>query len=84
MPGEYRKSFLKNKNKKLIKRSKLITRQSKNIENSYIVDIISVTIEHPKTFHKLSKTIRQANKVCQVGDAGKNFTSPLYRETTKK
>ena len=58
MPDEYRKSFLKNKNKKLIKRSKLITRQSKNTENSYIVDIISVTIEHPKTFHKLSKTIR--------------------------
>ena len=58
MPDEHRKSFLKNKNKKLIKRLKLITRQSKNIENSCIIDIISVTIEHPKTFHKLSKTIR--------------------------
>ena len=32
-------------------------------ENSDIVDIKSVTIGHPKHLHKLSKTIRQAEKV---------------------
>ena len=42
----------------------------KTIKNNYIatekpniVDIKSVNIEHPKTSHKLSKTISQAEKV---------------------
>ena len=51
------------KNAKLVKRSKIITQQTKTFENRNVVDIKSVTIEHPKTFHKLSKTIRQAEKV---------------------
>ena len=31
----------------------------------------SVTIEHPKTTHKLFKTITKAEKASQVGGAGK-------------
>ena len=36
---------------------------TKNFENPNIVDKKSVITEHPKTSHKLSKTIRQAEKV---------------------
>ena len=59
-------SFLRNKNKKLVKRPKIITQQPNTIENPNIIDIKSVTIEHPKTSCKLSKTIRQAKKFSQV------------------
>ena len=67
---------MKNKNKKLLKTSKIITQQPKTIENTNIIDIKSVIIKHPKT-------IRQAKKILQVGGAGKNSTSLLYSETTK-
>lgn len=40
----------------------------------------SHTIEHPKTSHKLFKTVRQAKKVV----SGKNFLSPLYSKITKR
>ena len=55
--------------------SKIITYQPKTFENSNIADVKSVITEHPKTSHKLSKTIRQAEKV------GSN--SPLYSDTEK-
>ena len=55
---EYYNSYLKRKNTKLIKRPKIITQQRKGIENPNIADIKSVIIEHPKTSHKLSKTIK--------------------------
>ena len=42
----------------------MITQQLKAIENPNNVDIKSIIIEHPKTSHKLSKTISQAEKVC--------------------
>ena len=45
----------------------MITQQLKAIENLNIVDIKCNTIEHPKTSHKLSKTVRQAEKASQVG-----------------
>ena len=81
---EYYKSFLKNKNQKLVKRSNtIITQQPKTIENPNIIDISSFTIEHLKTSRKLSKSIRQAEKVSQVSGADKNSTSPLYSETKK-
>ena len=44
----------------------------------------SVIIEHPKTSHKLSKAIRQAEEVSQVRGTGKNSDSPLYGEIKKK
>ena len=61
-------------------RSKIITQQPKPIESPKIIDIKSVTIEHPKTSHRLSKTLRQAKKV----GAGRNFNSPLCSEATKR
>ena len=74
---------MKNKNKKIVKLSKIITQQPKTIENPNIVDIKPVTIEHTKTSCKLSKTVRQAKTFSQAGGACKNSTSPLYSETTK-
>ena len=52
-----------------------MTYQPKTFENSNIVDTKSVITEHPKTSHKLSKTIRQAEKV------GSN--NSLYSDTKK-
>ena len=80
---EYYNSYLKRKSTKLVKRLKIITQQLKATENSNIVDIKSVIIKHPKTSHKLTKTIRQAEKVCQVG-FGKSSNSSLYSETKKE
>ena len=50
------------KNIKSVKKSKIITYQQKTFENPNIVDIKSIIIEHPKTPHKLCKTIRQIKR----------------------
>ena len=68
--------YLKRKNTKSVKRSKVISQQLKSIEN--IVDIKSVVIKHPKTSQKFSKT----KQVSQVG-YGKTSNSPLYSKTKK-
>ena len=60
---EHYQSFIRKKNTKSVKLSEIIIFQPKNFENPNIVDIKSVITEHPKTSHKLSKTIRQAEKV---------------------
>ena len=57
------------------KKKKITTYQAKAFENPNIADIKSVITEHPKTSHKLSKTIRQAEKV------GSN--SSLYSDRNK-
>ena len=62
-------SFLR----KLVKQSKIITHQLKTF---YTVDIKSVITEHPKTSHKLSKTIRKDEKV--------DSDNCLYSNTKKK
>ena len=59
------------------------TNQPKTIENLRIIDTKLVTIEHPKTYHKLSKTIRKAKKFSQVVGASKNYYSTIYSETIK-
>ena len=41
-------------------------------------------MEHPKTSRKISKSIRQDEKVSQVSDDGKSSNSLLYSETTKR
>ena len=64
---EHYQSFIRKKNTKSVKQSKIITQKPKTFENPNIVDIKLVIIEHLKTSHKLSKTIRQAEKVSQVG-----------------
>ena len=48
---EYYNSYLKRRNKKAIKQSKIITQQLKPIINLYTVDIKPVIIEHAKTSH---------------------------------
>ena len=53
----------------------MISYQSKTFENPNIVDTKSVITKHLKTSHKLSKTIRQAEKV--------GFNSSLYGDTEK-
>ena len=76
---EYYNSYLKRKNTTLVKRSKIISQKVKVIKNPSLVDIISGIIEYPKISHKLSKTIRQLEKVSQEG-VGKSFNSHLYSE----
>ena len=51
-------------------------------ESPNILDIKSVTEEHPKTSPKLSKTISQAGKVSKEG-SGKSSKSHLYSKTKK-
>ena len=57
-----------------MKQSKIIIQQLKAIENPNTFYIKSVIIEHPKTSHKLSKTIRQAENIFQVA-SGKSSNS---------
>ena len=57
--------------------------QPKAFEHPNTADIKLVTIEHPNTSRKLSKTIRQTEKVSQVSSANKNSDNPLYSETKK-
>ena len=54
---EHYQSFIRKKNRKSVKQSKVIPYQPKTFENPNTVDIKSIIIEHPKTSHKLSKTI---------------------------
>ena len=67
----------------MVKRSKIITQQPKTIKRPKIVDIKPVIIEHPRTLYKLSKAIRQAEKVSEVSGTGKTSDSPLYSEMKK-
>ena len=73
---EHYQSFIRKKNRKSLKQSEIITYQAKTFKNPKIVDIIkSVIKEHPKTSHKLSKTIGKGEKV--------SFNSYLYSDTKK-
>ena len=69
---EHYESFLRKKNKKSVKQSKIITYQPKTFD---IVDIKSAVTEHPKTSHKLPKTIRKSEKV--------SSNSSLHSDTKK-
>ena len=59
---KYYQSYLNKKNCK----TKIIAQQPKNIENPNTVDIKSSISQHPKTY-KLTKTIKQAERVSQIG-----------------
>ena len=61
--------FEKKKHKTGVVIIKIITQQSRTLENPNIFGIKS---EHLKISHKLSKAIRQAEKVSKAGD-GKNI-----------
>ena len=75
---EHYRSFIRNEITKSVKQSKIITQQQKVFENPNILYIKSVITEHTKTSHKLSKTIRQIEKISQVGS-----NSSLYSDTRK-
>ena len=47
----------------IVKQSKITTQQPKPFKKPNIVDVKSVTTEHPRTSCKLFKTIRQTEKV---------------------
>ena len=64
---------MKKENKKLVKRSKVIVQQPKTIEDPNTVDIKSVIVTHPKTSHRLFKTVKNAQRV--------GADSSLYSET---
>ena len=49
--------FLRKKNRKSVKQSEIIFYQPKPFKNPNTGDIKSVTAEHPKPSHKLSKAI---------------------------
>ena len=76
---EHYQSFLGNKNRKSAKQWKIITYQPNTFENPNIVPTRSAIIEHPKTSHKIFQTIRETEKVSQVGS-----NSSLYIDTKKK
>ena len=59
---QHYQSFIRRKNRKSIKQTKIITYQPKTFEKPNPVDIKSVITEHPKTSHKLSKTLREVEK----------------------
>ena len=72
---EHHQLFLRKKNIISVKQSAKKT----TFENPNIVDIISVVTKHSKMSHKLCKTslfktIRQAEKVCQVGSTGSLYS----------
>ena len=75
---EHYQSFIRKKNIKSIKQSKIVTDQPKTLENPNIVDTKPIITEHPKTSQKSSKTTRQAEKVSQV-----DFNNSLYSATKK-
>ena len=61
----------------------MTTQQPNTLENPNIVDIKSVTIEHPKTSRKLSKAREPAKNVSLVSGSDKNSDSTLYSKTKK-
>ena len=63
----------------MVKLSKVIAQQQKTIANPIIVHIKSSIIQHPKSSHKLCKTIKQAEKIPQMVGAD----IPLYSEQNK-
>ena len=67
---------MKKENKKLVKRSKVIVQQPKTTEDPNTVDIKSVIVTHPKTSHRLFKTVKNAQRV--------GADSFLYSETKKE
>ena len=60
---EHYKSFIIKENRKSVKQLEIITYQPRNFQDPNIVDIKSIITGHLNTSHKLSKNIRQPEKV---------------------
>ena len=73
--------FIKNKNTKSVKPSKIITYKPKAFENSNIVGIKSVITEYLKTLYKLSKTGKVGSNSCLYDDTKK---SKIYLSKKKR
>ena len=71
------KNEIKFNKKKKQKKTKILLNQ-KSFKNPNILDAELVFMEHPKTSHKLSSAIRQAENVSQVGSH-----RSLYSDTKK-
>ena len=69
---EQYETFLKQKNRTSVKQSEVNSEKPKTFDT---VDIKSVITEHPKTLHKLCKTIRKGEKV--------DSNSSSYSDTKK-
>ena len=68
--SEHYESFLRNKNRELVKEWEMITYHPNNCDSA---DIKAVITEHSKTLHKSSKTIRQVEKVSSLYSDTKNW-----------
>ena len=76
-------TLLDGKKIKSVKRSKNFFSTVKIFESPNIVEIKSAIIEHLKSCHKSSKTIRQTKEISQVSGPGRNSSSPMYSKTKK-
>ena len=82
---QHYQSFIRRKNRKSVKQSKIITYQPKTFEKPNSVDIKSVITEHPKTSHKLSKTLREVEKEgCNSSLYSEKFLNEKNLKITKR
>ena len=72
------------KNINSVKQSEIITYQPKAFEKPDFVYIKSVIIEYPKTSHKLSKTLEQAEKVSQVDSNTSLYSDKKMKKLFKR
>ena len=80
-PGNDKEHYhlhIRKKSTKSVNQSKMITYQPKAFKKPNIVDIKSIITEYPKTSHKLSKAIRQAEKVGSTQLARPNIAFREY------
>ena len=73
---QHSESFIRKKNRKLVKQSAIITYQPKTFKSPNIFDVKSVITEHPKTSHKLAKTRGKGEKL--------DSNIPLYSDSKKR
>ena len=71
----YKQIVFTKENTKSVKQSRIITQQPETSKNPNNVDMKLVITEHQKTSHKLSKAIKQTEKVAS--------NSSLYSDTKK-
>ena len=79
---EHYQSFIRKKNTKSAKQSEIIAYQPKTFENPNIVDIKSVIIEHPETWHNCFKTTSQVKNVSQADSNSCLYSDVLQVDST--
>ena len=81
---EHYQSFLRNENTTPVKQSKTIIKEPELRKTNKIIELKQVNIEHPEYSHKLTKTIKETEKVSEIVSPGKKINNPLYSDTTKR